>query len=158
MNFKPLFMKTFTLLFSTIFLLSSFSTTPFQSDTKKLMGEWKFQEVKYYRPFSFKSISEINQYESFRMIFEEENNVTYYNYANQITYQGKWKIIMETDYSSENQINETKTLEIDLKSQTPGIADTTFRLEKISISKSKIYGTSKVGKNNYVIRMNKLIE
>lgn len=65
---------------------------------------------------------------------------------------------METDYSSENQMNETKTLEIDLKSQTPGIVDTIFRLEKLTLSKTKIYGTSKVGKNNYVIRMNKLIE
>jgi hypothetical protein len=92
------------------------------------------------------------------MIFEEDNNVTYYNYANQITYQGKWKFIMETEYYSENQLNEIKTLEIDLKSQTPGISDTTFRLEKITISKTKIYGTSKVGKNNYVIRMNKLVE
>jgi hypothetical protein len=151
-------MKTFILLFSTIVLLSSFNINHFQSDTKKLLGEWKFQEVKYYRPFSFKSISEINQYESFRMIFEEDNNVTYYNYANQITYQGKWKFIMETEYYSENQLNEIKTLEIDLKSQTPGISDTTFRLEKITISKTKIYGTSKVGKNNYVIRMNKLVE
>ena len=151
-------MKIFIILFSTIIILSSFTTSPFQSDTNKLLGEWKFQEVKYYRPFSFKSISEINQYESFRMIFEVDNNVTYYNYANQITYQGKWKIIMETNYSSENQINETKTLEIDLKSQTPGIADTTFSLEKITLSKTKIYGTSKVGKNNYVIRMNKLME
>jgi hypothetical protein len=151
-------MKTFILLFSTIVLLSSFNINHVQSDTKKLLGEWKFQEVKYYRPFSFKSISEINQYESFRMIFEEDNNVTYYNYANQITYQGKWKFMMETEYYSENQLNEIKTLEIDLKSQTPGISDTTFSLEKITISKTKIYGTSKVGKNNYVIRMNKLVE
>lgn len=72
-------MKTFILLFSTIVLLSSFNINHFQSDTRKLLGEWNFQEVKNYRPFSFKSISEINQYESFRMIFEEDNNVTYYN-------------------------------------------------------------------------------
>lgn len=151
-------MKTFNILFSTIIILSSFTTTPFQSDAKKLLGERKFQEVKYYRPFSFKSISEINQYASFRMIFEEGNSVTYYNYANQITYQGKWKIIMETDYSNDNQMKETKTLEIDLKSQTPGVLDTTFRLEKISLTKTKIYGTSKVGKNSYVIKMNKLMD
>jgi hypothetical protein len=140
-----------------IFLFSSFSTTFFQSDSEKLKGEWRFQEVKYFKPFSFKSIDETESYHSFRLIFEDNNSVTYYNVENQLTYQGKWQILSVPDYTNDNTTNETKTLQINLKSETPGVADTSFQIDKFSLTKTKIYGTSMVAKNNYTLRLVKVM-
>lgn len=140
-----------------IFFFSSFSTTVFQSDSEKLLGEWRFQEVKYFKPFSFRSINEMENYDSFRFVFEDNNSVTYYNVENQITYQGKWQILTVPDYTNDNASNETKTLQISLKSETPGVADTSFQLDKFSLTKTKMYGTSRVAKNNYIMRLVKVM-
>jgi hypothetical protein len=142
-----------------IFLLvltSACHSRLFITDAERLTGEWQFSEVKYVKSFSFKSVDVTPDYYGWKITFVNDKTLSAYNSYLQHSYSGRWQIRQEMDRNHENSTATEKVLELFLKAETVGVKDTSFVLNKLSLTASKIYGTNTYDKKSYTIRMTKL--
>jgi hypothetical protein len=138
---------------ASLLLATSCQSRLFITDTERISGEWLFSEVKYVKSFSFKSVDVTPDYYPWQITFMSDNTLSAYNSYLQHSYSGRWQIRQEPDHNSENSSSTTKILDVFMKAETTGAKDTSFVLNKLSLTTSKIYGTNTYDKKSYTIRM-----
>jgi hypothetical protein len=138
---------------SALILTSGCHSTLFISDAHRLSGEWVFSEVKYTKLFSFRTVDVTPDYYAWQITFMPDKTLTAYNSYLQHAYSGRWQIRQEVNNDYENNMTTTKVMDVFLKAETASAKDTSFVLNKLSLTKKKIYGTNSYDKKSYTIRM-----
>jgi hypothetical protein len=144
--------KSYLIAVAMFILLSGCNKEFFSPLSKRIVGEWSFEEVKYYKPFSFRAIHETDNFRNYRIYFKENHQIEYYNGWGDLVYTGTWKLEREHEYHSEST-TEIDILNIYLKSNHTNYSDTTYALRNVTVFRNRLSGSNNYNKKTYSIKL-----
>ena len=135
-------MKQSIIVLALIFSLSACSSGFFKPATSKIPGEWTYQRVRVFKPFSLFGEDETEKYIDFSFKFFADGSARYFNSDKSITFSGFWQYRSEWMYNMDRDTDErVHFLDMHFMDDQKELEDVIFFLENVRVSNQRITGT-----------------